>query len=91
MPKTATLTIHLDSALKQKTEKLFQEMGLTPAQAITLFYKQVNTEHKIPFPISDDEYNEPNEETLQAIEDSILGRNLKTFNSVEEALKDLEI
>lgn len=85
MPKTTTLTIRLDPELKQKTEKLFRDMGLTPSQAITLFYKQVNFERRLPFQISI-----PNEETLQAIEDSIHGLKLTTVESVDAMFEELE-
>ena len=84
MPKTTTLTIRLDPTLKQETEKLFHDMGLTPSQAITLFYTQVNLQHALPFEIS-----LPNEETLQAMDDLKNRRNTKTFKSVADLAADL--
>jgi DNA-damage-inducible protein J len=85
MPKTTALTIKIDVDLKQKTERLLREMGLTPAQAITLFYKQIETKHALPF-----EADMPNEETLQAIEDSIRGRNLTQVKNVDALFAELE-
>jgi len=85
MPKTATLTVRIDPALKQETEKLLRDMGLTPSQAITLFYTQINLQHELPFPI-----NLPNEETLQAMYDIKRHRNTKTFIDVNELRKDME-
>ena len=85
MPKTATLTIRLDPTLKQQTEKLLRDMGLTPSQAITLFYKQVSLQHGLPFQVS-----LPNDETLQAIDDLKNRRNVKTFSSVSDLAADLE-
>ncbi|MDO8752867.1 MAG: type II toxin-antitoxin system RelB/DinJ family antitoxin [Anaerolineales bacterium] len=86
MSKTDTLTIQIDPELKQKIEQLLRDMGLTPAQAITLFYKQIESQHGLPF-----EIKAPNKETLQAIEDLENRRNVKVFNSVEDALKELDI
>jgi len=86
MPKTTTLTIRLDPTLKQQTEKLFHDMGLTPSQAITLFYTQVSLQHALPFQIS-----LPNDATIQAIDDLEHRRNTKSFNSVDEALKKLDL
>ena len=85
MPKTTALTIEIDVDLKQKTERLLREMGLTPAQAITLFYKQIESKHALPF-----ESETPNEETLQAIEDSIHGRNLTQVKNVDAMFAELE-
>ncbi len=85
MSKTVPFTIQIDPMLKQQTEKIFQDMGLTPSQAITLFYTQVSLQHALPFQIS-----LPNDATLLALDDLEHGRNTKTFNDVDELLKDLQ-
>ena len=89
MPKTDTLTIQIDSDLKQKIDRMLRDIGLTPAQAITLFYKQIETQHGLPFEV--EETDMPNKETLQAMDDLEKRRNVKTFDSVDEALRDLGI
>ena len=61
MPKTATLTIRLDPKLKSEAEQVLKELGLTPSQAITLFFKQVIYQRGLPFEIKLPD--EPNEET----------------------------
>jgi DNA-damage-inducible protein J len=78
MPKTVTLTIQIDPELKEQTERLLYEMGLTPSQAITLFFRQIVSQRAIPFAIS-----LPNEETLQAMQDVAQRRNLKSLDSLE--------
>jgi len=87
MSKTATLTIRLDPALKKKTEKLLSELGLTPSQTITLLYKQINYQRGLPFEISLPD--EPNEETVQAIEDSVHGRNLTKVENLDTLFEEL--
>lgn len=87
MSKTTELTIEIDVDLKQKTERLLRDMGLTPAQAITLFYKQIEAKRTLPF--ESDASEEPNEETLQAIDDSIHKRNLVKAKSVEAMFAEL--
>lgn len=84
MSKTSTLTIRIDPKLKEQTEHLLQEMGLTPSQAITLFFRQIGYQRAIPFEIS-----LPNEETLQAMQDVAQRRNVKTFERVDDALSSL--
>jgi len=87
MPKTATLTIRLDPKLKTETEKVLSDLGLTPSQAITLFFKQIGYQHGLPFDVILPE--EPNEETIQAIDDSIHRRNLNKAESVDALFEEL--
>jgi len=88
MPKTATLTVRLDPALKKQIERVLNEMGLTPSQAITLFYKQIKFQRRLPFEIQLPK--EPNEETLRAMDDLKNRRNVKTFKTVSDLASDLE-
>ena len=90
--KTATLTIRLDPELKQQAEETLRKAGLTTSQAITIFLKQVNRVHGLPFPVLIDEDGSlANDETIAAVQDVIDRRNVKVFDSVDDALKDLGI
>jgi DNA-damage-inducible protein J len=89
MSKTATLTVRLEPGLKNQTEKLLSEMGLTPSQAITLFFKQIGYQRALPFEISLPD--EPNGETLQAMDDIKNRRNLKSFDNLDDLFAELEI
>jgi addiction module RelB/DinJ family antitoxin len=88
MSKTATLTIRLDPALKKQTEKVLSEMGLTPSQAVTLLYHQIKQQRALPFEIKLPK--QPNEETLQAMDDLKKRRNTKTFKNMDDLITDLE-
>ncbi len=88
MPKTATLTIRLDPALKKQTEQVLNEMGLTPSQAIVLLFKQIKFQRRLPFEIQLP--REPNEETLQAMDDLKQRCDVATFMSVSDLAADLE-
>jgi DNA-damage-inducible protein J len=88
MSKTATLTVRLDPMLKKQTEQVLSEMGLTPSQAITLFYYQVKNQRALPFEIRLPK--QPNEETLQAMNDLKERRNTTTFKNVDDLIADLE-
>ena len=87
MPKTATLTIRLDPKLKSESEQVLKELGLTPSQAITLFLKQVVYQRGLPFEIKLPD--ELSEETMQAIEDSIHGRNMTKAKNMDTLFEDL--
>ena len=51
MPKTATVRARIEPHLKKEAEKLFQKLGLTTTQAITLFYRQVKLRRGLPFEV----------------------------------------
>ncbi len=88
MPKTSTVSVRVDPKLKENAERVFKELGLTSAQAITLFYRQVELHQGLPFSVK---LPKPNTETAQAIEDAKNHRNLETFNDTDELFKDLGI
>jgi DNA-damage-inducible protein J len=86
MAKTAVITARIDPVLKQRTEKVLKELGLTPSQAVTLFYKQVTLYKGLPFPV-----NIPNAKTRQAIADAQEGRGLTAFDTPDKLFEDLGI
>jgi DNA-damage-inducible protein J len=51
MSKIATVRARIEPALKDYVEGIFQELGLTTTEAITLFYKQVELQKGLPFEI----------------------------------------
>ncbi len=88
MPKTSNVSVRVDPQLKENVEQIFNELGLTSAQAITLFYRQVELQRGLPFSVK---LPKPNTETTQAIDDARNRRNLETFGSTDELFKDLNI
>ena len=44
-------TIAIDPGLKLAAERVFERLGLTPSEAIRLFYKQVELHQGLPFEI----------------------------------------
>ncbi len=49
MSLDATVRARVDSKLKEETEKIFAQLGLSTSAAITLFLKRVKREGGIPF------------------------------------------
>ena len=86
MPKTAVISARIDPELKNNVESVFKELGLTVAQAVTLFYKQVELHHGLPFSIKI-----PTSETKNALNDARLRQNLKSFDNTEQLFEDLGI
>ncbi len=86
MPKTAVVSARIDPELKQSAEKVFQRLGLTATQAITLFYKQVELEHGLPFAV-----RIPNKVTEEALEQARTRQGLESFNTLDDLFEDLGI
>jgi DNA-damage-inducible protein J len=51
MSKTAMVRARIQPDLKNRAERVLNELGLTATQAITLFYKQVEMRKELPFNI----------------------------------------
>jgi len=86
MPKTAVISARIDPELKQGAEKVFQELGLTATQAITLFYKQVELGRGLPFAV-----RVPNEVTVGALKQARTRQGIESFNTLDDLFDDLGI
>jgi DNA-damage-inducible protein J len=86
MSASKTYQIRLNEKEKEETFAVFNNLGVTPAQAIKLFFKQVRITQSIPFPI-----NIPNAETQKVFAETDAGINLNTADSVEDLFNKLGI
>lgn len=85
---TTNLNIRIDADLKRQAERIFNELGLNMSTALNVFLRQTIRSNGIPF---DMKLDTPNEETLTAINDVNLNRNMsKPFHSVKEMMSDLD-
>lgn len=58
MTKTATVRARIEPSVKKKAEAVLRKIGLTPSEAIGVFYHRVATEKAVPFSL-----HVPNAET----------------------------
>lgn len=59
--KTVVLSVRVDEDVKQETEEVLNQMGMTFSTAVNLFFRQVVLKKGIPFEINirkDEEDNE---------------------------------
>ena len=85
---TTNLNIRIDENLKKQAEEIFNELGLNMSTALTVFLRQTVRTNGIPFELR---LETPNAETLAAMEDVRLNRNLRgPFNSIKELMEDLD-
>jgi len=85
---TTNLNIRIDADLKKQAEQIFNELGLNMSTALTAFLRQTIRSNGIPFDLR---LEVPSEETLAAINDVNLDRNMsKPFHSVKALMEDLD-
>lgn len=65
--------------LKEEAEAIFEMLGLNATEAITLFYKQVQLNHGIPFDLKI-----PNKTTRRTMQKTDEKKELHSYNSVDE-------
>jgi DNA-damage-inducible protein J len=82
MGKSAFIRARVEPELKEEVIDILQTLGLSLTEAITLFFKMIKLNRGLPF-----EVKIPNEETLAAMEDAMLERNLEEWNSVDAFLE----
>ena len=87
MARTTNLNIRVDEELKRKAEAIFSELGLSMSTAMNIFLRYSVRYGGIPFDLR---IENPNAETLSAIDDVNNNRNMsKTFESISELMEDL--
>lgn len=82
MRKSAVVHARLEPETKSRAELILSKLGLTPTEAIRLFYRQISLYHGIPFPIKI-----PNRLTQKALKESATGKNVIKFDSLEALFK----
>ncbi|NCO59676.1 MAG: type II toxin-antitoxin system antitoxin, RelB/DinJ family [Deltaproteobacteria bacterium CG_4_8_14_3_um_filter_51_11] len=86
MGKTSTIRARIEPNLKGRAEYIFQQLGLTTTQAITLFYKQVELKKGLPFEVAI-----PNEVTRKTFSDTDAGRGLIICEDTDDMFRKLGI
>jgi len=82
MSKTATIRARMEPNLKDAAEKVLAEVGLSPTEAIRLFYRQVSLQGGLPF-----EVRVPNAQTRAAIAEARAGKKLKSFKNASDLMR----
>jgi DNA-damage-inducible protein J len=79
--KTAVVHTRLEPEMKEKAELILHRLGLSPTEAIRMFYTQIALWNGLPFQV-----DLPNEDTRQALRDSRAGKNLERFETVDDLI-----
>ena len=63
------ISVRIDSATKMEAERVFDVLGMSPTEAVRMFYRQVALQHGLPF-----EAKIPNAKTIAAIREADEGK-----------------
>ena len=76
MSQSAVVHARIDSATKAATEKVLESLGMTPTQAIRLFYRQIAIRKSFPL-----ELHVPNKLTASVLAKSDKNQDIETFDT----------
>jgi len=86
MSKSAMVRVRLEPDLKEHVEKIFQNLGISVTQAITIFYKQVEIRNGLPFNVT-----LPKKETIKTFKATDAGENLVICDDANDMFNKLGI
>lgn len=75
MTHSAVIHARIDSSTKEATERILDSLGLTPTEAIRLFYRQIAMRGEFPL-----ELRVPNQITAEALSRADRGEDLERFS-----------
>ena len=82
--KTGFIRARTDIETKVQAEHIFDKLGITTTDAITMFYRQVIYNNGIPF-----EMKIPNKITAKVFKETEEGKNLIEYNTVNKFFADM--
>ena len=85
MSNSTMYQFRIDEQEKAETFEILHEMGIKPAQAVRLFFRQIRKTHALPFPIE----HTPNEKTAKILLKNDMEKDYKRFDTVEDLFADL--
>jgi DNA-damage-inducible protein J len=85
MNKTAVIHARIEPRTKRTAEAVMRDLGMTPTQAVRLFYRQVCLRRGLPFPVL-----LPNALTRRTLAKSRRGKEVEAFGSLGEMFESWE-
>ena len=83
--KTAVVHARIEPKTKRKAERVLHKLGLTPTEAIRIFYRQISLRGGLPFNVSI-----PNELTTKTLAKSREGKEVHEFDSLDDMFESWE-
>jgi len=90
MAITGTVHARIDADLKASAESVLTDLGISPTDAIKIYYKQIVFNQGIPFKLTKPRYNQQTEYAVAEAMEMLQDPNLRTFKNAEEMFAELE-
>ena len=90
MSNTGAVHARIDADLKALAEAVLEEIGLSPTDAINIYYRQIVYNQGIPFKLVKPRYNQETEDAIEEARRMLADPNLKTFKNVDEMFAELD-
>ncbi len=84
--KTTVIHTRIDAGLKAGAEDILKMIGLSPSEAVRLFYRQIELNQGLPF-----EVKIPNKLTTQTLSKSESGEDIHQAESISNLFDQLNI
>lgn len=79
MNKSAVIHARIEPETKNAAERVLQKLGLSPTDAIRIFYRQISLRRGLPFQVEI-----PNELTRHTMEKSRNGIDIERFDNLDD-------
>lgn len=91
MAKTSSIHVRVEPEIKKEVEIILSNLGMTSAEAISIYLHQIILNSGIPFEIKTPQFSD---ETLEAIKEAEKiekhPENYKSYSNLAEILEDIE-
>lgn len=85
MNKSAVVHARIEPQTKKEAEGVLRKLGMSPTEAIRLFYTQISLRGGLPFPVII-----PNRLTRKTLKKSQKGEDVQSFDSLDEMFDSWE-
>lgn len=83
--KTSVIHARINPDTKDKAEAVLRRLGITPTEAIRIFYAQISLQNGLPFDVKI-----PNDLTVDTLAKSYRGEDIEEFDSLDEIFESWE-
>ena len=91
MTKTSSIHVRVEPKVKKEAEKILDKLGMTSAEAINVYLKQIILHNGLPFEVRIPELSDDFKEAIKEVEEiQKYPKKYKKYDSVEELMKDLD-
>ena len=83
--KTAVIHARIEPGTKRSAEGVLRRLGISPTEAIRIFYRQITLRKGLPFAV-----HVPNALTASTLKKSHKGEDIEAFDSLEKMFETWE-